>query len=313
MGRLYIGNKKYTPVVMYSKEPVKNQNITVTENGTYVCEDNYTGLGTVSVNVQHTPNNQNITVTENGTYRCDSSYDGLGDVTVAVNNPESPYVNVNICQTYWENGIADMTDAYGIGAIKVNQKLPGINFRKVSSFYIIAKMKFAQRYSNKERFIFKSGGFEIKLVPVSNSTYKLKLNIAYTHSSPISVTADRVLEKDHNYEISFRDVTLNNVSGFGLTLRDGAMQTETLFVIPYENFPDDEVLNNDDYFSFGWDFIMEPHQSGHSRKLIPGYIDLIRTTIQYFYDYSSIHSPYKSFMWFGSNPSLININSHGGI
>lgn len=51
---LYLGKKAVCPTKIVVKEvpaQVNNQDITVTENGTYTAEDGYTGLGTVNVNV----------------------------------------------------------------------------------------------------------------------------------------------------------------------------------------------------------------------------------------------------------------------
>lgn len=93
---------------------INNQDITVTENGTYTANEGYTGLGKVEVQVPNpstgtlsivengsynvteyataevnvpTINNQDIEVTENGVYTADTGYTGLG--TVNVNVPTS--------------------------------------------------------------------------------------------------------------------------------------------------------------------------------------------------------------------------------
>lgn len=64
---------------------IRNQNKTITENGTYRHDTGYTGLGTVTVNVpQEDPVLQDKTVTENGTVTADAGFDGLGVVTVNV-------------------------------------------------------------------------------------------------------------------------------------------------------------------------------------------------------------------------------------
>lgn len=64
---------------------IRNQNKTITENGSYKADSGYTGLGTVTVNVpQEEPVLQDKTVTENGTVTADSGFDGLGVVTVNV-------------------------------------------------------------------------------------------------------------------------------------------------------------------------------------------------------------------------------------
>lgn len=64
---------------------IRNQNKTITENGSYKADSGYTGLGTVTVNVpQEDPVLQDKTVTENGTVTADAGFDGLGVVTVNV-------------------------------------------------------------------------------------------------------------------------------------------------------------------------------------------------------------------------------------
>lgn len=64
---------------------IRNQNKTITENGSYKADSGYTGLGTVTVNVpQEDPILQDKTVTENGTVTADPGFDGLGVVTVNV-------------------------------------------------------------------------------------------------------------------------------------------------------------------------------------------------------------------------------------
>lgn len=64
-------------------EIAKNQDITITENGTYTADDGYTGFGTVKVETE-VAKNQNITIKENGTYTPDSGFTGFGSVTVEV-------------------------------------------------------------------------------------------------------------------------------------------------------------------------------------------------------------------------------------
>ena len=64
---------------------IKNQNKTVTENGTYKADSGYTGLGTVTVTVpQEEPVVEPLEVTENGTYNPPAGVDGYGPVTVNV-------------------------------------------------------------------------------------------------------------------------------------------------------------------------------------------------------------------------------------
>ena len=45
---LYIGNKKYAPII---RQGVNNQDKTITENGVYTADEGYTGLGEVTVDV----------------------------------------------------------------------------------------------------------------------------------------------------------------------------------------------------------------------------------------------------------------------
>lgn len=64
---------------------IRNQNKTITANGSYKADSGYTGLGTVTVNVpQEEAVLQDKTVTENGTVTADAGFDGLGVVTVNV-------------------------------------------------------------------------------------------------------------------------------------------------------------------------------------------------------------------------------------
>jgi hypothetical protein len=64
-------------------EIAKNQDITITENGTYTADDGYTGFGTVKVETE-VAKNQNITIKENGTYTPPSGFTGFGSVKVDV-------------------------------------------------------------------------------------------------------------------------------------------------------------------------------------------------------------------------------------
>jgi hypothetical protein len=64
---------------------IRNQNKTITENGSYKADSGYTGLGTVTVNVpQQEPVVQALDVTENGVYNPPSGVDGFAPVTVNV-------------------------------------------------------------------------------------------------------------------------------------------------------------------------------------------------------------------------------------
>jgi len=70
---------------------IRNQNKTITENGTYKADSGYTGLGTVTVAVPipetKDPVLTEITITENGEYTPEEGVDGFSKVTVEVENP----------------------------------------------------------------------------------------------------------------------------------------------------------------------------------------------------------------------------------
>lgn len=89
MGKMLLNGTVVTPLIVKGGgTEINNQDITVTENGTYTAEDGYTGLGTVEVNVPTGSGveikNQDITVTVNGSYTADAGYTGLGTVNVNV-------------------------------------------------------------------------------------------------------------------------------------------------------------------------------------------------------------------------------------
>lgn len=89
MGKMLLNGTVVTPLIVKGDgTKINNQDITVTENGTYTAEDGYTGLGTVEVNVPTGSGveikNQDITVTVNGSYTADEGYTGLGTVNVNV-------------------------------------------------------------------------------------------------------------------------------------------------------------------------------------------------------------------------------------
>ena len=72
---------------------VNNQQLYVTENGTYTPDEGYTGFDSVEVDVPQsggTVRNENITVTKNGTYKASPGYSGLGTVVVKVEGTEPP-------------------------------------------------------------------------------------------------------------------------------------------------------------------------------------------------------------------------------
>lgn len=71
---------------------VNNQQLYVTENGTYTPDEGYTGFDSVEVDVPQsgTVRNENITVTKNGTYKASPGYSGLGTVVVKVEGTDPP-------------------------------------------------------------------------------------------------------------------------------------------------------------------------------------------------------------------------------
>lgn len=90
MGRMLLNGQEVATLVISNSggQGIKNQDLTITENGTYSADEGFTGLGTVEVNVPTGGgteiNNQDIEVTENGTYTADAGYTGLGTVSVNV-------------------------------------------------------------------------------------------------------------------------------------------------------------------------------------------------------------------------------------
>lgn len=71
---------------------VNNQQLYVTENGTYTPDEGYTGFDSVEVDVPQsgTVRNEDITVTKNGTYKASPGYSGLGTVVVKVEGSDPP-------------------------------------------------------------------------------------------------------------------------------------------------------------------------------------------------------------------------------
>lgn len=91
-----------------------NQDITITENGTYIPDKGYTGFGEINVNVDVEPNNQDKIITENGIYTADEGYTGLGEITVNVNTATQD-------KTITENGVYTADNGYvGLGEVTVN-------------------------------------------------------------------------------------------------------------------------------------------------------------------------------------------------
>jgi hypothetical protein len=109
MGKMLLNGTVVTPLIVKDVgTKINNQDITVTENGTYTAEDGYTGLGTVEVNVPTGGGveikNQDITVTVNGSYTADEGYTGLGTVNVNVANPSTGTLEIV------KNGIYDVSN-----------------------------------------------------------------------------------------------------------------------------------------------------------------------------------------------------------
>lgn len=75
---------------------VNNQQLYVTENGTYTPDEGYTGFDSVEVDVPQSGGsgtdirNEDITVTQNGVYRASPGYSGLGTVVVKVESVDPP-------------------------------------------------------------------------------------------------------------------------------------------------------------------------------------------------------------------------------
>ena len=269
MGRLYIGDKAVTPILLTGGDKIKNQTKTITENGTYTYDDGYTGLDKVIVDV-----------------------DSL-----------KKYNKVLLGDAVWDNGITHFSDSRRIGKVKVDYKLPRINFKHVASFYITIVYTPLQRYYPQEKCLFKSGSFEIKVVPQTNTTFKLKVSIDFENGTNITMTPDRVLEKDKYYTITFTHTGDNIYSGFGLKLRESAYATETICTVPYEDWPDSYVVNNKDFFSFGYDYEDRSSSNQHLYE-VTGYLGL-GTNVQFDYDFDSYHLPYKRFHWALYEPATI--------
>lgn len=79
---------------------IRNQNKTITENGTYKADPGYTGLGTVTVAVPApdcpAPVLEPLTVTENGEYTPGDGVDGFSRVTVEVEGGGGPVLALSV-------------------------------------------------------------------------------------------------------------------------------------------------------------------------------------------------------------------------
>lgn len=98
-----IGQSNSNTIAAYIK--LNNQDITVHQNGVYQAEEEYTGLGTVTVDVAGTVNNQNKTVdptTAQQAITADAGYSGLGTVTV---NAVTSAIDQNILANNIKSGI----------------------------------------------------------------------------------------------------------------------------------------------------------------------------------------------------------------
>lgn len=96
---LYIGNKKYCAI---QKANINNQDILITENGTYTCEETYTGFGVVRVKVP-TAIIDDITITATTEQQVlEPLHDGFGTITV---NPVTADIDADILSGNIKKGI----------------------------------------------------------------------------------------------------------------------------------------------------------------------------------------------------------------
>ena len=103
---------------------VKNQNKTITANGTYTPDAGYTGFGTVTVNI-NTVNNTNLTVTPKTTsqsFTSASPYTGYGTVTV---NAVTSAIDSNITAANIKSGvkILGVTGTLQAGKVQASKTL----------------------------------------------------------------------------------------------------------------------------------------------------------------------------------------------
>lgn len=98
-----IGQSNSNTIAAYIK--LNNQDITVHQNGVYQAEEEYTGLGVVTVDVAGTVNNQNKTVDPSVSQQsitADAGYSGLGTVTI---NAVTSAIDQNIVANNIKSGI----------------------------------------------------------------------------------------------------------------------------------------------------------------------------------------------------------------
>lgn len=98
-----IGQSNSNTIAAYIK--LNNQDITVHQNGVYQAEEEYTGLGVVTVDVAGTVNNQNKTVDPSISQQsitADAGYSGLGTVTI---NAVTSAIDQNIVANNIKSGI----------------------------------------------------------------------------------------------------------------------------------------------------------------------------------------------------------------
>ena len=90
---LYYGKKKITPIINKGNT-IRNQNKTVTvdntnctQNTTVKCDENYTGLGTVTIHPDLNINNKTETIEHNGVYKYGDNSSLIRNIKVTVNVP----------------------------------------------------------------------------------------------------------------------------------------------------------------------------------------------------------------------------------
>ena len=139
MGKMLLNGTVVTPLIVKGGgTEINNQDITVTENGTYKAEDGYTGLGTVEVNVPTSGGaeikNQDINITTNGTYTADAGYTGLGTVNVNVPNPSTGTLGIVKNGTYDVTNYASAEVNVPAGGEPVNKEKFGLTIDDVLGY-----------------------------------------------------------------------------------------------------------------------------------------------------------------------------------